>query len=691
MKRPSTQWEVQEWLKSLKWIRIRALSTLLFFAMGFLAIYIRSFYLHLGHDERLIRLARQQYQKRIVLAAERGTIFDRSGRELAVDLQVFSIFSHPNLITESDRPKVAKTLAGILNMDDRKILEKLAGGKRFTWIARRVSPEEKKAIDAQKLDGVFSVPEKKRYYPNGALGGQLLGAVGFDAQALGGIELTYDKYLKTKKDNYLIDKDAKGRSYLYVEESKKDFADIHLTIDRNIQYIAERELEQAVEKYHPNHAFVIVARPATGEILAVANAPAFDPNHYSDFPLPLWKNHAFVDAYEPGSTFKAVTAAAALHTGAIHPDDPFFCENGAWRVANRVVHDHGRHGLMTFRDIIRVSSNIGVAKIEQKTGRDAFVAMLASLGFGRRSMLNFPGESAGMMLNPKSWGPVEESNIAFGQGIAVTALQMVQAYGVFANGGNLMKPILVNKVVDRNNQIIEAHEPEVKEHVLTSEESRQLTEMLEGVVTKTGTAPAAALENFKVAGKTGTAQKVINGNYAAGRFVSSFIGYVPTHRPELLIYTVLDEPRPVYFGGVVAAPVFHRVADQALNHLGIMGDKQPEPMLADTLSPPKSDASSLSQRTAAKHPREDSDLTNVDAVNPTAALATSDRISENLRNGIVPNLNGLSLRQIVVPFNQSPYILESHGIGFVVDQSPKPGTELKQGDSIQVTLAPHRG
>ena len=429
------QLEELEWKRSLKWIRIRAATTFVFFFLGFLCIAVRSFHLQLGDDARLERLAENQYQKRIALSPERGTIFDRNGHELAVDSQVYSIFAHPHLIPEAKRNTVATALANILKQNHGKLLAKLKSGKSFIWVSRRISPEDKTRIEDAKLPGVFSVPEKKRYYPNGPLAGQLLGAVGYDAEALGGLELTYDSHLKSRKDNYLIEKDAKGRSYLYIEEAKKELSDLHLSIDRNIQYIVERELAQTVATFNPLHGFVLVSRPATGEILAVANAPAFDPNHYGRHDISLWRNHAFTDVFEPGSTFKAVTVAAALQSGAVTPDDVFFCENGRWPIANRRIHDHHGYGNLSVRDIVKVSSNIGTAKIEQKAGRTAFAGMIGALGFGKRSLLAYPGESAGMLQDSKRWGPVEESNIAFGQGIAVSGLQMLQAYGAFANGG----------------------------------------------------------------------------------------------------------------------------------------------------------------------------------------------------------------------------------------------------------------
>lgn len=677
MRRILSQLEEREWRQSLRFIRVRALAALFVLLFAFTSIVIRSYVLQLGNDSRLQKWAEQQYHKKIILSPERGTIFDRNGHELAIDIQVFSIFAHPHLIPADQRESVAAELAKVLADSRRAISKKLASEKRFVWIERRVSVETKKAIEAKKLTGVYFVPEKKRYYPNGALAGQLLGAVGYDSVALGGIELLYDKFLKSKQENFLFERDARGRSYLYVGEERKDFADIHLSIDRNIQYIAERELEKAMVNFHAKHGFVIVAQPQSGEILAVANAPAFDPNRYTEFPISEWRNHAFLDVFEPGSTFKAVTAAAALREGKVNPNAKFNCEEGRWRVASRTIEDSHAHGVLSFAEIIQVSSNIGTAKIGQKIGKKAFFNMIENLGFGKRSFLAFPGESPGVMSTPEKWGALEEATIAFGQGIAVTGLQMIQAYGAFGNNGWLMRPILVRSVVNRNHELVFREEQTPLRQVMSEKESRQLTAMLEKVVQPGGTARQAALENFDVAGKTGTAQKVIDGVYADGKYVSSFIGYVPSEGPELLIYAVLDEPKPQYYGGTVAGPMFRQIADQALNHLGIMGKREHDRVaVAET---PRA-----GQAERALPVPEDRVLSHDHEEGAEGILVTS------LEKGVVPNLSGLSLRQVLQPFNESPYRVESQGVGFVVKQSPSPGAVLKEGEVVQIVLMPKR-
>lgn len=638
--------------------------------LGFVLILSRSYQLQLGNDSRLQSWAKQQYQKKIALSPERGTIFDRNGHELAVDIGVFSIFAHPRLIADGDKARVAQALAESLLRPEKEIRDKLTSDKRFVWIQRRITAAEKQVVEEKKLPGVYWVPEKKRYYPNGELAGQLLGAVGYDSVALGGIELLYDKFLKSKQENFLLEKDAKGRSYIYIGEERKDFADIHLSIDRNIQYIAERELEKAMDAFHPNHGFVVVTRPQTGEILAVANAPGFDPNRYKGFPIDRWRNHAFLDVYEPGSTFKAVTAAAAL-SGKVRPSDRFNCEAGQWHIASRVIRDSHAHGTLSFSEIIQVSSNIGTAKLEQKIGKKQFYDMIQALGFGKRSHLGFPGESPGLLAKPDKWGPLEEATIAFGQGISVTGLQMIQAYGAFANGGWLMRPLVVRSIVDRSGaNIVQGDETPVGQ-VMSEENSKALTSMLENVVKPGGTATKAALENFTVAGKTGTAQKVIDGVYADGKYVASFIGYVPAERPELLIYAVLDEPKPHYYGGLVAGPLFRQIADQSLNHLGIMGNKMASVEQARRHEPVLAAISSATEE---------------DPITPPV----EETLAASLEQGVAPNLSGLSLRQVLSFFNQVPYQVESQGIGFVVRQSPSPGTALKAGQVLQVVLAPRR-
>ncbi len=676
MRRNINQLEGRKQTEVLRMIRLRAALMLFFFAFIFVALYGRSYELQLGKDPRLARLASRQYHKKIVLAPERGTIFDRNGHELAVDIQVYSIFTHPHLVDRALAPKIAEELGRVLGTPPKDILEKLTSDKRFVWIARRVSKEVRDVVETEKFTGVHWVPEKKRYYPHGTLAGQLLGAVGYDAQALGGLELSYDSDLKSPTENYLFEKDAKGRSYVYMEAAQQEFADVHLSIDRTIQYIAERELEKTREHFQFNHGFVIVTRPKTGEILAVANSPSFDPNRYGEYPMSGWRNWAFLDVFEPGSTFKSVTAAAALKTGTISLDDKFFCESGHYTVGKKVIKDHHPYGSLSVLQILQVSSNIGVTKIQQKIGKETLYQMIAAFGFGKRSLLNVPGESPGLLMSVKNWGSVESANIAFGQGIAVTGLQMVGAYGAMGNGGKLMHPILASRVVTRDGKTRRKQPIETVREVLPASVSRDLTTALKTVVEPGGTATRAALEYFDVAGKTGTAQKVEDGVYVKGKYVASFIGYVPAGDPELLIYAVVDEPRPQYYGGLVAAPIFQRVADQALYQLGVAGSQgkaERKIALEEKVASPSVGASSLqaAARVEGEASGEESPLIEVEAA---------------LSKGEVPNLRGISLRELLRVFNRSPYRLESQGVGFVVQQSPAPGAPLSDGSVVRVAL-----
>lgn len=565
-------------LTAIKWIKFRILLISIGF-VGFLGLLLlRSYVLQIADNSRVLNLAAKQYQTHVASAPKRGTIYDRNGKALAMDVQVASISVRPRSLKNVDA--VVSTLSSILHMPSRDIRTKINSNKKFEWVARRVDDEMGNAIEALRLEGISVIREYKRFYPNRELAGNLLGAVGYDAKSLGGLELSLDSYLKSDSAARMAERDAKGRLFTPMETTDI-YHDVTLTLDTHIQYFTEKYLRENAIKYQVKNGFAIVMDPHTGEILAMANYPSLDPNVYWEYSQESWKNHAVLDTFEPGSTFKSIIAATALDLGKVRSNDLFFCERGQYRIGTHVIHDHEPYGNLSVSDIIKYSSNIGVTKIAQKVGKEPFYNAMVKLGFGQLSGLGLPGESKGTLRSLKNWSAIDQSNIAFGQGVAVTGMQMAQTYATFANQGVRMKPLLVSKITSPTGQTVVENLPEVLANVFKPGAGKALTTMLEGVVEEGGTGKEASLEGYKIAGKTGTAQKVDpkTRNYASGQFVSSFIGYVPATDPHFVIYVVYDTPRPVYYGGVVAAPVFKNIAREALAYRGVV---PPEEYLSST-------------------------------------------------------------------------------------------------------------
>lgn len=558
---------------SLKWIKLRILLIAVGFVLYLGLVLIRSYELQISENSRVHNLVSKQYRATLPVNPKRGAIYDRNGKALALDIQVASVAVHPQKI--EDIEGVVLALSKTTGLPVEKIRPKLTSEKKFEWIARRLSADRGEALQKQKWAGVVVMPEYRRYYPNKETAGNLLGAVGFDAKALGGIELSLDPFLKSASGKQFAEKDARGRLYTPVE-NLEIYHDIYLTIDLNIQFMAEKFLWENAKKYGVNSGFALVTNPQTGEILAMANAPSFNPNAYWQYPQESWKNHAVIDSFEPGSTFKPILAAAALDFGIVSPSDSFFCENGVYTIGKRIIHDHDPYGRLTFSEIIQVSSNIGITKVAQKVGKNNFYDFIVKAGFGQATGLNFPSEARGFVSSSRKWSDLELSNIAFGQGISVGGLQMAMVYGAFANKGIRMKPALISKIINSHGEtVLENHS--TTEGVLMSEAAaRELTRMLEGAVGNGGTGHQASLAGYRIAGKTGTAQKVNpqTKQYDEEAYIGSFIGYVPAENPKYLIYVAYDSPREVHYGGVVAAPVFKNIAREALAYSGIPPEQE---------------------------------------------------------------------------------------------------------------------
>ena len=541
-------------------------------AVGFLGVVVRLCALQVVEASDLSKRAERQHEKSVTLEGERGTIFDRKGRILATNVEVPSIYAIPSLI--ADRKAVAPELARVLRSDSRSILKRLDGNKNFVWIERKVSPAVAQSVKELGIEGVGILNESQRFYPKRNLMSQLLGFAGVDNQGLEGIERAYNQVLQGGKEWAVVERDAfghpifqKGLDYAAPSRGK----DMTLTIDEVIQHIAETELDAVMEQTRADDGSVIVMDPKTGEILAMAVRPEFNPNRVESQHPEVWRNRAVTDPYEPGSTYKIITASAALEEHVANPDDIFYCEEGRMAIAGGVFRDHEKEGYLTFREVIQKSSNIGMAKIASRLDEDRLYRYSRAFGIGEKSGIDFEGESPGMIREPRYWSGRSLASIAIGQEVAATPLQIVTAASAIANRGLLMRPHLVSEIRDANGHVVQSFPPEIRRRAVSSETADRMIDILEGTVSKRGTGEKAAIPGYRVAGKTGTAQKIdpVTKQYSNQDTVTSFVGIVPAEDPRIVVLVVVDDPKGAAWGGTVAAPVFRNIAEQVLRYLGV--------------------------------------------------------------------------------------------------------------------------
>lgn len=565
-----------------KYIRLRTTLIGLFFTAIFAVIAAKAAYLQIYRSPWLSQKAADQYEKSFMSYGKRGSIFDRQLRPMAVSNDVTSIAAHPALIREQSRPAVQ--LAGKLNLSRRGVRQKLASAQPFVWIKRKVTPAEAQAVKDLNLKGIVFKTEQSRFYPNKTLAAQVLGFSGIDGNGLEGVEYIYDDYLKGSGRKLTVFKDALGREIASEKDTAEDRPsgkNVVLTIDCNIQYMVEKVLEQTVAAYSAKSGIAIVMVPRTGAILALAHVPLFNANAFSKYTRDQWRNRAITDPFEPGSTLKIFSAAAALESGAISSQSIFFCENGKYRIGRNTIHDTHSYGWLTLQKIVKYSSNIGIVKVSESTGTEALYNTLSAFGFGEKTGIDCPGETAGSLLPYQRWSKIDAGAIAFGQGISVSAIQLITAVSAIANDGILMKPYIVQAITDENGALIKRSKPLPVRRAVSVETARMIKKIMMSVTDSDGTGPQAALNSYTVSGKTGTAQKTNEGGtYATGKYVASFVGFTPSEKPELAILIVVDEPRGSHYGGVVAAPAFRQIAQEALNHLNVPPDKNTETLRA---------------------------------------------------------------------------------------------------------------
>ncbi|MEK6603975.1 MAG: penicillin-binding protein 2 [Nitrospirota bacterium] len=562
--------------------RRRVIVAAVLIGLGFFVIAGRLFNLQVLRAEEFTQMADRQHQKTLAVEAGRGAIYDRSGKILAINMEVPSVFGAPKYV--SDPKSTAARLGRVLQTDVRQLESKLKSTRDFVWLARRLEPERAEGLQGLSLDGIGVIPEGRRFYPKGAMLSHVLGFANIDNQGLEGLERRYDAQLRGERGHLVVERDAFGGAVFpkelnYVAPSPGK--DLVLTIDEVIQYIAEQELDEVVTRTRAVSGVVIVVEPKTGAIMALAVRPTFDPNAPKG-DANLWRNRTISDSYEPGSTFKLVAAAAALEEKLVSPDELIFGEDGAFAVENTVVHDSHKNGWMTFAQVLQKSSNIGMIKVAQRLGPDKLARYVSAFGFGQKTDVDLSGEQRGLTKEPQAWGRRTLASIAMGQEIGVTPMQLVMAVSAIANGGSLMRPFLVSEVRTPAGETVARFDPIVRRRAVSPETARVMTDILRGVVLSGGTGTLAALPGYDVAGKTGTAQKAdpLTGGYSATRTVSSFVGFLPANDPKLCILVMVDEPQTVHWGGTVAAPVFQRIAAQAVRHLGILPKSEESPILA---------------------------------------------------------------------------------------------------------------
>ena len=539
-----------------------------------LSLVFRLVFLQIINGENFALKAENLHNTTIRVQSERGDIFDRNGNPLALNIPSYEVFWR-RTSTTVDKDKLEE-LFTLMNHDWSSVEEKIDKGANFIYLSRSADESFLNLIKKQFTKGIEWTESKNRIYPGGKLASSILGFVGTD-EGLEGIERDYESYLKGKSGFKLVERDAKGNILYTLGREISNLepgCDIYLTIDKIIQYIVESELEQIQQKFQPESVVAIVLEPKTGEILAMANTPSYDPNQFKEFSSSHFRNRAITDFYEPGSTFKVVTASAALEEKIISPKDQIFCENGNYSIAGHVIHDVHSYGWLSFQEALSYSSNIAFTKIAQQLGEEELYQYIKKFGFGEKTGIDLNGEAVGLVRDVDRWSRLSIGAIPYGQEIGVTPIQLASAVAAVANGGVLMKPFIVDEIVDEKGIIVKKNYITIKRRVISENCAKLMTDLLIDVV-ENGSGQPAIINGYSVAGKTGTSQKHIPGEvgYSHTQFISSFVGYAPAHNPEVVVLLVIDEPKGAYYGAQVAAPSFKNITEKILRYLEIPPDK----------------------------------------------------------------------------------------------------------------------
>ena len=648
--------------RSIKRNHRRLTITKVLFLVVTLVVGGRAFQLQVLQGDRLMRLGQRQHLKEWIVLPKRGAVIDRAGEPLALSLESQSVYARPHRIQNVDN--VSRKLAGVLNLRVAEVKQKITAAKPFVWIKRQITSPEAEKIQVLNIDGIGMFYEPTRHYPQGQLAGQVIGFVGRDSEGLEGLELKYNDYIRGEAGSSVTERDALGRRVLIQGVEGLQIppgSDIHLTLDTAIQHIAEKELEAAILKYRAKAGVAIIVDPFTGEVLALANYPSFDPNLYNKQSADQRRNRAVADSYEPGSTFKTILAAAALEEDVVGKEDLFYCEMGKYPYAGKIIHDTHPYGWLSFSKILQVSSNIGFTKVAEKLKKDRYFKYIEKFGFGRSTGIDVPGEVPGLLRKAESWSAIDLATHAFGQGISATPMQMVMAYAAIANGGFLMRPYITHRVISPQGEVVLENQPHVVRRVVSEKTAKQLASMLSQVTTEGGTGAMANIEGFEVAGKTGTAQKAdpVHGGYSNKR-VGSFVGFVPANNPRLVALVLIDEPEGSVYGGVVAAPVFRNIAQGALRRMMV--------------APQKTEALPI----AANIAQGELPLRRIVKLSSESAAAGNDTQ--------VPDFIGLSMREALEKAQLSKIKVKLQGNGYVVKQLPAAGDRWNEDGMLLLNL-----
>ncbi len=655
-------------------LRNRTLVFVAILACAFLGLLGRLAHLQILKHAEYSRLAEIQQAKTVPLKARRGPILDRNGKVLAVSSKAESLYALTSQI--EDREDLAARLGPVLGEPAREIEKRLDSSKRFVFVKRRLPPDAVELVRDLKEPALGFIEESLRLYPNRELAAHAIGFEGMDGKGLGGVEQSSDVHLAGADGKALVGRDARGREVSgspTVLKPSVPGQGVMLTLDATLQYIAERELEAAWRRTRSKAAMAILMDPRTGEILALAIRPTFNPNNFAAATDHERRDRAITDPFEPGSTFKVILAAAALEEGVARPTDRVYAENGAITIANTTIHDWKKYGWLTFAEVLQNSSNVGAIKIGLALGRERFYKYITGFGFGAPTGLGLTGESRGQLRAPAQWSGLSLATMSIGQEISVTALQLVTAFAAIANGGRLMQPQIVRAALDGHGRsVVGGFEPRVVRQVITPETAQTLTQMMTAVV-REGTGHNAAIPGYEVAGKTGTAQKLdpTTRRYSRAPGVLSFVGFVPADDPRLAMLVMLDEPKNEKWGSEAAAPIWASIGREALRYLNVPPrDTTPVPIVRGEVA----------------------------AVAPTASAAGAEGLDASAGSPVslgldtnawivMPRVQGLSLRRAMdalAPFNVELLI---SGRGMVQSQSPAAGLPLTPGTLCRLTLA----
>lgn len=660
------------------------LSLLLLF--WFCVILGRLFQLQVVDHAELKEKAEQQQEGFFEVTPKRGDILDRKLEPLAVSVAVESIFSDPSKV--KDARLAAGLLAPILGMDGVQLEKKLSSLTRFVYLKRKVPPKEAEQVRQLDLEGIHFQKETKRIYPHKELAAHVLGFVGLDNEGLSGIEYFLDKQIKGSRGRIFIRQDARRQVYQGFNAAEGTEGNVViLTLDRDLQFIAEQELRRGVQEHHAASGAAIVMDPATGDILAMASWPEFNPNRFSDSPAENRRNRSILEVYEPGSTFKIITASAAIAERVVRPSEILDCKIGTVALGGKIFRE-AKHsfGLLSFSEIIEKSSNVGTIKLGLRLGEDRLYSYIRRFGFGQRTGVELPAEEVGLLRRPSEWSKLSIGAISIGQEVGVTPLQLLAAVSAVANGGTWVRPRIFDRVLNPAGDVVRSSVAERRE-ILPPESARIVAEALQGVVER-GTGTLALPDGYSAAGKTGTAQKFINGAYSRTRYVASFVGFAPAERPALAAIVMINEPAGTIWGGAVAAPVFKAMMERALLHMKV----------------PKTRPAAWQLQAAARDPaaqQAEAEESEQAAISETIAEIIEQEgwkthqerdetlVTVELKEGAVqvPDFTGKSLREVVRQCGQLRLNLKASGSGVAVGQRPVAGVRAIPQTTCEVFFA----